>query len=298
MLQQQIIAYVNPASGDGLGKKIKHILSSQHIEVIDRLTLQQLIQTAATHLLICGGDGTVHHVIDYLVKHNLLNKFILILKPIGTGNDLARSLGFTHTSIVKNLAQLVNCPKISLPLWRLSRLTPTSQHDYFFINYASFGMDAIVQRQVNKWRKLLPKKRFSTFLVYTLAFFHHLFKKLPKDMQMFSDDLTIKNERPYCNIILANINSYAGGSRVGNKETLTQAKLNFFAIKHFWNYLTLLITRFSWKTAHPLHAIQHFTLRGHNICIQVDGEVLPSTKELTEVTIELAGYLPFIRLVE
>ena len=44
-------------------------------------------------LVVCGGDGSVHVVVAELRSHQLLDSVTLGWVPLGTGNDLARTLG-------------------------------------------------------------------------------------------------------------------------------------------------------------------------------------------------------------
>ena len=46
-------------------------------------------------MIICGGDGTVNWVLNDFAKNNIdMTKVVFGLLPIGTGNDLCRSLGW------------------------------------------------------------------------------------------------------------------------------------------------------------------------------------------------------------
>ncbi|VDK58684.1 unnamed protein product [Cylicostephanus goldi] len=59
-------------------------------------------------VLVCGGDGTVGWVLGAFDRLGLHNKCQLGILPLGTGNDLARVLGWGHAFYDDNqLPQLI-----------------------------------------------------------------------------------------------------------------------------------------------------------------------------------------------
>lgn len=64
-------------------------------------------------MIICGGDGTIHWVMNELTKHDLdLRSVAFGVLPIGTGNDFCRSIGwnpdkadFTLKGLIKQLGE-------------------------------------------------------------------------------------------------------------------------------------------------------------------------------------------------
>jgi diacylglycerol kinase (ATP) len=52
---------------------------------------RQAILQGAEGLIIAGGDGTIHAVVNAVADH--LDSIVVAIIPMGTGNDLARSLG-------------------------------------------------------------------------------------------------------------------------------------------------------------------------------------------------------------
>ncbi|CCD67664.1 Diacylglycerol kinase [Caenorhabditis elegans] len=99
-----LIVLINAKSGDSQGqriiKKFRRILNP--IQVFDIIaTGPDFALTFFSHLesfrvLVCGGDGTVGWVLSAFDRLNLHSKCQLAILPLGTGNDLARVLGWGH----------------------------------------------------------------------------------------------------------------------------------------------------------------------------------------------------------
>ncbi|CAD6194257.1 unnamed protein product [Caenorhabditis auriculariae] len=99
-----LIVLVNSKSGDNQGqrmiRKFKRLLNP--IQVFDiiatgpEFALTFFEQFEAFRVLVCGGDGTVGWVLSAFDKLNLHSKCQLAILPLGTGNDLARVLGWGH----------------------------------------------------------------------------------------------------------------------------------------------------------------------------------------------------------
>ncbi|MEQ2193282.1 hypothetical protein XENOCAPTIV_009220, partial [Xenoophorus captivus] len=76
-----LLVLVNSKSGDNQGVKF-----------LRKLRLFQKFVTF--RILVCGGDGSVGWVLSELDKLNLHKQCQLGVLPLGTGNDLARVLGW------------------------------------------------------------------------------------------------------------------------------------------------------------------------------------------------------------
>ncbi len=72
-------------------------------------------------VIICGGDGTISWVINDLSLRNIkMSSLIFGILPIGTGNDLCRSLGWeseSFTITVDNFSAQIN-------RWRSAQIEP------------------------------------------------------------------------------------------------------------------------------------------------------------------------------
>jgi YegS/Rv2252/BmrU family lipid kinase len=104
------------------------------------------VREGARRIMVAGGDGTVHEVVNGLMRDYALrptaDRPTLVPLPLGTGNDWAHSLGLPHdpvalaTCVRRGRAMLHDVGRITFPL----RQDPA----HWFINVAGAGFDAHV----------------------------------------------------------------------------------------------------------------------------------------------------------
>eukprot|EP00930_Biecheleria_cincta_P087905 TRINITY_DN77145_c0_g1_i1.p1 TRINITY_DN77145_c0_g1~~TRINITY_DN77145_c0_g1_i1.p1 ORF type:complete len:711 (+),score=87.05 TRINITY_DN77145_c0_g1_i1:156-2135(+) len=193
---KRFIVFLNAGSGDqrGDGAMFKKIVDSLLAPDQDRdygrsyMLPQQLnegMEAAAEGLrnnediriLACGGDGTVTWILSTLDKKK--DEFQgrtngqwpppVGIIPMGTGNDLARSLGWgaaltDQSELVDYVRRAIYAQPVELDQWKLT-LTPNSflppaleatstipQFVGYFTNYFSIGMDAKTTFEVGEAR--------------------------------------------------------------------------------------------------------------------------------------------------
>uniref|UniRef100_A0A4W5MLH4 diacylglycerol kinase (ATP) n=1 Tax=Hucho hucho TaxID=62062 RepID=A0A4W5MLH4_9TELE len=97
-----LLVLCNSKSGDNQGvkflRKFKQLLNpAQVFDLMNggpQLGLRVFQKFATFRILVCGGDGSVGWVLSELDKLNLHKQCQLGVLPLGTGNDLARVLGW------------------------------------------------------------------------------------------------------------------------------------------------------------------------------------------------------------
>ncbi|CAI4226451.1 unnamed protein product [Auanema sp. JU1783] len=99
-----LLVLVNSKSGDNQGqrmiRKFKRLLNP--VQVFDiiatgpEFSLTLFSSLDSFRVLVCGGDGTVGWVLSTFDRLDLHRKCQLAVLPLGTGNDLARVLGWGH----------------------------------------------------------------------------------------------------------------------------------------------------------------------------------------------------------
>ncbi|GMT43028.1 MAG: hypothetical protein IEMM0002_1439 [bacterium] len=277
---------INPASGGGKGvslyKKVNDAIKSDpslrrniaHVEYTHPEKEQghyKKIIGSSRIILICGGDGTVHRLVN-LLKKSSYNGSIAIF-PMGTGNDLVRTLGVFEKDVIGFMRKLIGKPrKVNLDVFSLNAKV-------FFTNYVSFGIDAWVVSKYEKTVNALNgspiyKLPFLKYIIYaTLGMYALLFydKKLRE----------AKSGQPCAVIILNGLKTYAGGSVYCENSSINDRKIELSYFPAKLDYLKLILNRT--KLYRPAHAAESMdtplVLRFHII----------TTTTTQDAPVEIAG---------
>jgi len=209
----KIAVIVNPESGKGNGRKFLEKLNSLHVNdprieffLTERpLHAIELAQKVSNYerIIICGGDGTLHEVINGL---ELNYSPILGLIPIGSGNDF--SLSF-HKSKMDNISlfnyYLSEDPKIRKIDFGNVQVYEENGKKYNkrLINSFGVGFDAKVA-YFNQNNKI-----FSGTLSYIVAILKSLFEFTKIDFVANYDKNIISGNALFCAV--GNGRSIGGG---------------------------------------------------------------------------------------
>ena len=160
---------INPQAGRGKCKKkwpeIKSIIESQDIDFESYFTkapghasiLAKDLETQGfTRIVVMGGDGTFHEVVNGLDAARVALGII----PAGTGNDFCRSVGIPLNPQIT--AQ-------TLFKGRVIHVDLGCVNDRLFVNVAGVGFDARVAEEVNKNVKLLTGTSAYLFALFKLV---------------------------------------------------------------------------------------------------------------------------------
>lgn len=167
---ERLFFILNPVAGTGRGAKyfpqLRMVLEakgidygyarSEHPGHAVELT-RQAVAAGENRIIAVGGDGTVNEVASALYGTGV----VMGILPLGTGNDLARTLGLP-TEPLEALDVVLN--------GQVRPMDAGMANDCFFINAAGYGFDVDVLQRVEKY-----KKRLNGMLPYLLGIAEALF---------------------------------------------------------------------------------------------------------------------------
>lgn len=155
----------NPTSGGGINNRsLKRILNyfqkfdlSYHLVLTqyahhEENLVREAIMMGYRNFVCIGGDGTIHHMINGIMKQGFVDssKIILAAIPKGTGNDWVKNYEIPRSEekavelIFKGKTTTQDIGKITIN---------TSNKISFFTNAAGIGFDAFVVKNIQKYRK-------------------------------------------------------------------------------------------------------------------------------------------------
>ncbi|XP_058444513.1 eye-specific diacylglycerol kinase isoform X2 [Malaya genurostris] len=245
-----VLVFINPKSGGNQGAKLlqkfQWLLNPRQVFDLTqggpKMGLELFRKVPQLRVLACGGDGTVGWVLSILDQINFVPPPAVGVLPLGTGNDLARALGwgggYTDEPIGKILGNIGNSDTVLLDRWSL-KVDPNPDvpnaddgKDNLPLNvvnnYYSLGVDAHIALEFHEAREAHPEKfnsRLRNKMFYGQAGGKDLLKRKWKGLAEFvtlecdGKDLTPKlKEHKVHAIVFLNIPSYGGGTHPWNKS--------------------------------------------------------------------------------
>jgi YegS/Rv2252/BmrU family lipid kinase len=171
---QRVALIDNRASGQNSGRRTKLIQQALAVfraagvtaELFEptrpggaTLLARQAIQQGFDTILACGGDGTVHEILQAMVGAEVALGVI----PFGTANALASDLGLV-ASPAKVASRLLRAEEVRVPVGRIHyRGSDGSQRSRFFLVAAGIGADALLMTRLDA--RLKRKLGYILYLV-------------------------------------------------------------------------------------------------------------------------------------
>ncbi|OCT58138.1 hypothetical protein XELAEV_18002467mg [Xenopus laevis] len=245
-LMKPLLVFVNPKSGGNQGTKVLQMfmwyLNPRQVFDLSqegpRGALEMYRKVPNLRILACGGDGTVGWILSVLDELQLNPQPPVAVLPLGTGNDLARTLnwggGYTDEPVSKILCHVEDGTIAQLDRWNLHvERNPDLLHEELddgthklplnvFNNYFSLGFDAHVTLEFHESREANPEKfnsRFRNKMFYAGAAFSDFLQRSSRDLSKHvkvvcdGTDLTPKiQELKFQCIVFLNIPRYCAGT--------------------------------------------------------------------------------------
>ncbi|XP_040031417.2 diacylglycerol kinase iota isoform X2 [Gasterosteus aculeatus] len=241
-LMKPILVFVNPKSGGNQGAKVLQmfmwILNPRQVFDLSQGGLREALElyrkVPNLRILACGGDGTVGWILSTLDELQMNPQPPVAVLPLGTGNDLARTLnwggGYTDEPVSKVLCHVEDGSVVQLDRWNLHVEKGADQPEEgtqklplnVFNNYFSLGFDAHVTLEFHESREANPEKfnsRFRNKMFYAGAAFSDFLQRSSRDLSKHvrvvcdGTDLTPKiQELKFQCIVFLNIPRYCAGT--------------------------------------------------------------------------------------
>jgi len=156
---------VNPNSGtsnfQNSWKTIQECLSEQEVDYFFSFTqypkheiilVEEAIQQGFRKIISVGGDGTLHHVLNGMMRQRYINSSEIKLGviPLGTGNDWIKTYKIPND--IKNAIQIIKEEYTDLQDVGLIKFKDSKEE--YFINMAGIGYDGYVINKLKALKKL------------------------------------------------------------------------------------------------------------------------------------------------
>lgn len=173
-------------------------------------------------VIIGGGDGTISSALEALYTCQRT----LAIFPMGTANDLARSLG-VPANLLEAAQVIVDGKRELISLAKIN-------NEHFFINVAHVGLGVDVTRELSSD----SKKLFGVF-AYLGAFLSAIKQNKSFKVHIKTDDWQLSTR--VIHLAVGNGRFYGGGNIVDERSTLLEGRLNLFFIKpqRWWQLMLI-----------------------------------------------------------
>jgi diacylglycerol kinase (ATP) len=231
----------------------------------------------ANLVIIGGGDGTLHHAMEGIVD----SKLPLGILPLGTANDLARTLNLP-TDPIKACEVILRGQSTKIDLGQVN--------GKFFCNVASIGLAVNVAERL----KQESKSRWGVF-AYALAAMKSLGDSRPFHAEIEGDAgrFSVRTRQ----VTVGNGRSYGGGLTVDESATASDGTLHLFSleVERWWHIIPLIPALWRGRLRSESNVR---TLRGGQFNITTPAKPRPLTADGEFVCSTPASFRCFPRAVE
>ncbi|UYV79691.1 DGKE [Cordylochernes scorpioides] len=196
-----LMVLANRRAGNNDGELLLHsfrgLLHPCQVVDLDELSPEMALQWCHGHsclVVIGGGDGTVSWVLNSIDKLGLEPQPQVAVLPLGTGNDLARVMGWLEQQLEASaiLDSLGSATPQPVDRWKLDILSHrralrlhSTPKELFMTNYCSVGVDALVALKFHQTRdsRLYFSSRIFNKLLYLMFGTTEIFERGCKNLR-------------------------------------------------------------------------------------------------------------------
>lgn len=211
--------------------KIQEVLQHQNVDYSFSLTqyakheivlVEEAVKQGFRKIISVGGDGTLHHVINGMMRQRYIKTSDIKLGviPLGTGNDWIKTYNIPN-SIEKSIEII---KKEQTDFQDIGLINHSNNEEEYYVNVAGIGYDGYV---VNKLNSL---KKFGS-IAYLLSGLYGLLFYKKSNYTIKINDKIIQEK---CLMVLFGLCQYSGGGMQMTKESNpTDGLLDITIAKNF-----------------------------------------------------------------
>src|SRR5689334_23824174 len=292
----RILLIHNPKAGNGKHHK-KQLMASlsrcghqAFYQSTKERTWKKAFKKPVDLVIAAGGDGTVHKTAWQIIDTGLP----LAILPLGTANNLARSLGFTGS--VEEILQSLHCAK-SRPFD--IGVARTGSRKNFFLEAAGGGLfaDYFPAAEANEKERASPQEELAAHL--------SLLRKLALDYRACDWKMSVDNKDISGRYILwgaMNTRSAGPALHLAPKAKTADGRLDFVAVREderqdFIKHVDAHLAERKNHVALPMRKFRELKITSPPGAMHLDGEPWPSNKKnerprgKVEITVKRAALL-------
>ena len=286
---RNITVVVNPVAGFGAGiallprvlERLPQFFPDARITSIETQSSAHASEIGASVsadlLVIIGGDGTLHHVVQGVLTRPQHERPTVSLIAVGSGNDYARTLGIPSDAALAleilpeavSLAVDVGCAEVK-----------DRDETIYYLETLSFGVDAAVAINTMELRKTTHTKGLR---LYARAAISAVLNELkPFHASCYVDGSPHEFDLLICAV--QNGPTYGSGFKVAPRASITDGLLNICVARRVGTLRALYyLLRIKSGTHEQLKAFStfetsHFEIKlDHQLPVQCDGEQIFGT---------------------